>query len=91
MVKFSLGLPVWEKCGFRIGKKIPKHYEEAGTVQRPEDLEPAKMLLRLAMWKLEMCTAASERKRAIQFGARTAKMDPGRGKTKGTDVLMPIN
>ena len=88
LVKFSLGLPVWEKCGFRAGKKIPKHYEASSKVSRPEDLEPAKILLRLAMWKLGMFTASSERKRAIQFGARTAKMDKGQGKTKGTDVLV---
>lgn len=88
LVKFSLDLPVWEKCGFRIGKKIPKHYEENSRVEMPEDLEPAKLLLRLAMWKLGMRNAASERKRAIQFGARTAKMDIGKGRTKGTDVLV---
>ena len=91
LIKFSLGLPVWEKCGFRAGKSIPKHYEEAGRVDKPEGLESAKMLLRLAMWKLGMRTAASERKRAIQFGARTAKMDLGKGKTKGTDVLSPTS
>jgi hypothetical protein len=35
-----------------------------------------------------MRTAASERKRAIQFGAKTAKMDIGKGRRKGTDVLV---
>ncbi|KIW95180.1 uncharacterized protein Z519_03764 [Cladophialophora bantiana CBS 173.52] len=88
LVRFSLGLPVWEKCGFRSSKRVSKHYEEVGRVEKPEDLEPSKMLLRLAMWKLGMRTVASERKRAIQFGARTAKMDIGRGRTKGTDVLV---
>lgn len=87
-VRFSLDLPVWEKSGFRPGKNIPKHYEAVGRVAGPENLEPAKMLLRLAMWKLNMKSAASERKRAIQFGARTAKMDAGKGRTKGTDVLV---
>ncbi|KAJ9607738.1 hypothetical protein H2200_007816 [Cladophialophora chaetospira] len=90
-VRFSLGLPVWEKCGFRPGKHMPKHYEECSQVTKPEDLEPAKMLLRLAMWKLGMHSTATERKRAIQFGARTAKMDIGKGRTKGTDVLMPTS
>lgn len=89
LVKFSLALPVWEKCGFRAGKHIPKHYEEVGRAAKPEALEPAKMLLRLAMWKLGMPIAATERKRAIQFGAKTAKMDFGMGRTKGTDVLEP--
>jgi asparagine synthetase B (glutamine-hydrolysing) len=87
-VRFSLGLPAWEKCGFRAGKKIPKHYEEISRSAKPEELEPTKMLLRLALWKLEMPKAASERKRAIQFGARTAKMEVGKGRAKGTDTLM---
>ncbi|EXJ58598.1 hypothetical protein A1O7_06025 [Cladophialophora yegresii CBS 114405] len=87
LVKFSLALPVWEKCGFRVGKKIPRHYEQTGRVTQPEDLEPAKMLLRLAAWELGMRTVASERKRAIQFGAKTAKMDVGKGRVKGTAVL----
>ncbi len=86
-VRFSLSLPVWEKCGFRAGKSVPKHYEALGTASKPEDLEPAKMLLRLAMWQLGMRRTAGERKRAIQFGARTAKMDVGKGRTKGTDIL----
>ncbi|ETI22436.1 hypothetical protein G647_06511 [Cladophialophora carrionii CBS 160.54] len=87
LVKFSLALPVWEKCGFRVEKKIPKHYEQVGRATQPEDLEPAKMLLRLATWELGMRTVASERKRAIQFGARTAKMEVGKGRMKGTHVL----
>lgn len=86
-VRFALDLPVWEKAGFRTDKGIPKHYEELQTVHSPEDLEPAKMLLRLVMWDLGMKRAASERKRAIQFGAKTAKMGAGKGRTKGTDLL----
>ena len=87
LVNYSLGLPVWEKCGFRPGRNAPKHHEEVAQADKPEDLEPAKALLRLAMWKLGMRRAALERKRAIQFGAKTAKMDVGKGRTKGTDVL----
>lgn len=86
-VRFSLALPVWEKTGFRPEKKIPNHYEDSLQVETPEGLEPAKALLRLAMWQLGMRKAATERKRAIQFGARTAKMDIGKGRTKGTDIL----
>jgi len=89
-VLFALDLPVWEKAGFRTEKGIPKHYEGLMTVNGPEDLEPAKMLLRLAMWDLGMKRAASERKRAIQFGAKTAKMGTGKGRTKGTDILDTI-
>ncbi|KIW18346.1 hypothetical protein PV08_02634 [Exophiala spinifera] len=86
-VRFSLDLPVWEKAGFRRGRPVPKHHEATGLASTPGDLEPAKMLLRLAAWRLGLRRAAAERKRAIQFGARTAKMDAGKGRTKGTDVL----
>lgn len=86
-VRFALDLPVWEKAGFRAGKPIPKQDEERKVIDQPDDLEPAKMLLRLLMWDQGMKRSASERKRAIQFGAKTAKMSAGKGKTKGTDVL----
>lgn len=51
-------------------------------------LEPAKRALRVLAWKLDMKQVAAEKKRAIQFGARTAKMETG--KTKGTHVLGPL-
>ena len=86
-VQFALDLPVWEKCGFRPGSKTPKHYEQISNAAKIEDLEPSKLLLRTALWTLGMETAASERKRAIQFGARTAKMDLTSGKRKGTEAL----
>jgi asparagine synthetase B (glutamine-hydrolysing) len=88
-VKFTLELPVWEKCGFRPGKPVPKHFEEKKKVGNSAELDPAKMLLRLAAWQLGMKGAAAEKKRAIQFGARTAKMESGGGRKKGTDVLQP--
>ena len=77
LVSWALRLPVWEKCGF-------------GQVDICEDgsiplLEPGKKLLRLLAWKLGLRNAAAEKKRAIQFGARTAKMEVG--KTKGTQTL----
>jgi asparagine synthetase B (glutamine-hydrolysing) len=73
-VKWTLGSPVWEKCSF--GMEV---------AEGEPDLEPGKHLLRLLMWKLGMHGAAREKKRAIQFGARTAKMVIGR--TKGTDAI----
>ena len=85
-IDFALGLPAWEKCGFRLGKAIPKHFDVTVAPERPEDLHPEKMLLRHAMWQLGMKGAAAEKKRAIQFGARTAKMYGGR--TKGTDLVV---
>lgn len=84
-VEFALGLPGWEKCGFRPGKTIPKHFENTASAETREELHPEKMLLRCALWQLGMKKAAAEKKRAIQFGARTAKMHAGR--TKGTDLI----
>ena len=77
LVSWALRLPVWEKCGFG----------QVDTCQNGCDplLEPGKKLLRLLAWKLGLTKAAAEKKRAIQFGARTAKMEVG--KTKGTQIL----
>lgn len=81
LVSWALQLPITEKCGF--GQTPPPSNEDA-QVECPE-IEPGKKLLRLLAWKLGMKVAAVEKKRAIQFGARTAKMQSGR--TKGTQVL----
>ena len=77
LVNWALRLPVWEKCGF-------------GQVDICEDgrtplLEPGKRLLRLLARELGLQNAASEKKRAIQFGARTARMEVS--KAKGTQIL----
>ena len=76
LVSWALRLPVWEKCGFG------QDTYEAGSIPQ---LERSKRLLRLLAWKLGLRNAAVEKKRAIQFGARTARMEPG--KTKGTHIL----
>ena len=84
-LKWALQLPVWEKCGFR------KDPEPNGTAPSPTDdaevlqLEPAKLALRLLASKLGMASVSREKKRAIQFGSRTAKMESGR--SKGTQLL----
>ena len=77
LVSWALRLPVWEKCGFGQADIC-----EDGSIPL---LEPGKKLLRLLAWKLGLRNAAVEKKRAIQFGARTAKMEVG--KTKGTQTL----
>lgn len=46
-----------------------------------------KHILRELARKLGLASAAEEPKRAIQFGAKTAKMEIGLGKAKGTDSL----
>lgn len=81
LVTWALKLPVWEKCGFRK----PQRPEGEDISRENLKLEPAKRTLRLLAWKLGMKGAAMEKKRAIQFGARTAKMEVG--KTKGTQEL----
>lgn len=73
-VSWVVQMPVWEKCGFGV----------------PEDalapaLDAEKKALRLVALRLGMSGVAREKKRAIQFGSRTAKMEKGR--TKGTDAL----
>lgn len=77
LVTWALSVLVWEKCGFGE-RQIPE------TDEFPK-LEPGKKVLRLLAWQLGLQGAAAEKKRAIQFGARTAKMKAG--KTKGTATL----
>ncbi|KKP03000.1 hypothetical protein THAR02_04879 [Trichoderma harzianum] len=74
LVKWAIELPAWEKCDF----------DNPGT---GSDLEPEKRVLRLLADSLGMRYVAAEKKRAIQFGARTAKMESG--KVKGTTLLLP--
>ncbi|KAI4254561.1 MAG: hypothetical protein LQ352_003032 [Teloschistes flavicans] len=76
-LRWALPLPVWEKCGF--GQDQPSESDGEPF------LEPSKKLLRLLAWKLGIKSAAVEKKRAIQFGSRTAKMEAG--KTKGTETI----
>ncbi|KAH3969741.1 hypothetical protein HBH64_083160 [Parastagonospora nodorum] len=78
-IALALRSPVQTKCDFA-----------SPQVQESEDpahfLEPAKRALRGMAWQLGMKKVAAEKKRAIQFGSRTAKMETG--KTKGTHVLV---
>lgn len=74
LVKWAIELPAWEKCDF----------DNPGT---GSELEPEKRVLRLLADSLGMRSVAAEKKRAIQFGARTAKMESG--KVKGTTLLLP--
>ncbi|KUJ20327.1 uncharacterized protein LY89DRAFT_440735 [Mollisia scopiformis] len=76
LVKWAVECPVSQKCGFRIN---------AQPSQQDSKLEPGKKILRLLAYELGMHSVAMEKKRAIQFGARTAKMEVG--KTKGTTLI----
>lgn len=77
-IALALRLSVAEKCDF--GQPEHQLSDDASVV-----IEPAKRILRLLAYQLGMKRVAMEKKRAIQFGARTAKMETG--KTKGTHVL----
>ncbi|EXM24164.1 hypothetical protein FOTG_08661 [Fusarium oxysporum f. sp. vasinfectum 25433] len=71
-VKWAIESPVWEKCDFE-------------TPGGEGNLDAEKRVLRLVAQSLGMSSVSKEKKRAIQFGARTAKMESG--KVKGTTVL----
>ncbi|KAM0511184.1 hypothetical protein ACHAPE_010135 [Trichoderma viride] len=74
LVKWAIELPAWEKCDF--------------DNQGPDcAYDPEKRVLRLLADRLGVRSVAAEKKRAIQFGARTAKMESG--KVKGTTLLLP--
>ncbi|KAI9368567.1 asparagine synthase-domain-containing protein [Aspergillus egyptiacus] len=74
-VAWTVQIPVWEKCGFGVPECPPT---DTG-------IDPEKKALRLLALNLGLSNVAREKKRAIQFGSRTAKMEKGR--VKGTDAL----
>ncbi|RDW75030.1 hypothetical protein BP6252_06172 [Coleophoma cylindrospora] len=78
LVKWAIEAPIWEKCGFIPGLKDVVDGTDSG-------LEPSKKVLRLLAFELGLASVSKEKKRAIQFGARTAKMETGR--TKGTSLI----
>ncbi|KAG6268010.1 hypothetical protein E4U48_004869 [Claviceps purpurea] len=81
-VRWAIGLSVEEKCDFA-------HPEVEGESEGEGQAlpEPGKRILRLLAQELGMVEVAREKKRAIQFGARTAKMESG--KVKGTTLISP--
>lgn len=78
-VSWVLRTPVWGKCGFGV----PESPDVSSGAER--GIDPEKKALRLVALRLGMEQVSREKKRAIQFGSRTAKMEKGR--TKGTDAL----
>ncbi|KAK3897643.1 hypothetical protein C8A05DRAFT_19629 [Staphylotrichum tortipilum] len=72
LVKWAIDTPAWEKCDFENGEEI-------------SGVEPGKRVLRLLALNMGMEKVAREKKRAIQFGSRTAKMESGR--VKGTTLI----
>ncbi|OIW31646.1 hypothetical protein CONLIGDRAFT_571516 [Coniochaeta ligniaria NRRL 30616] len=72
LVKWAIETPAWEKCDFDNAEEI-------------SGVEAGKRVLRLVARELGMEQVAREKKRAIQFGSRTAKMESGR--VKGTMLI----
>ena len=73
VVLWPLQAVVSKKSGFA-------HRSQHGPIT-----DPSKQLLRFLAWRLGLRGAAREKKRAIQFGARTARMEVG--KRKGTQIV----
>ncbi|OTA91298.1 hypothetical protein M434DRAFT_389027 [Hypoxylon sp. CO27-5] len=71
LVRFAINSPVWEKCDFQ-------------NQFHPAVIDPAKRVLRLLADKLGLPVIAREKKRAIQFGSRTAKIESSTGRRRGT-------
>lgn len=82
-VSWATQTPVWERCGFGTAKAEPVSDHELDRIA--ESLDSEKKALRLLALKLGMVQTAQEKKRAIQFGSRTAKMESGR--SKGTQTI----
>lgn len=72
LVQWAVAQPFWNKCPF--------------TLLENGDVSADKRVLRTLARRLGLEGVAKEKKRAIQFGARTAKMEVG--KTRGTDTLV---
>ncbi|KAI1456857.1 asparagine synthase-domain-containing protein [Annulohypoxylon moriforme] len=71
LVRFAISSPVWEKCDFQ------NQFHQAV-------IDPAKRVLRLLADKLGLPVIAREKKRAVQFGSRTAKIESATGRRRGT-------
>ncbi|PFH59363.1 hypothetical protein XA68_12471 [Ophiocordyceps unilateralis] len=74
LVRWAIESPISDKCDF-------------ANPGPDGGIEPGKRVLRLLAGELGMGKVAMEKKRAIQFGARTAKMESAR--TKGTSLISP--
>ncbi|GAB1319183.1 Asparagine synthase [Madurella fahalii] len=72
LVRWAIETPAWEKCDFENNEGV-------------SGVEAGKRVLRLLALELGMESVAREKKRAIQFGSRTAKMESGR--VKGTTLI----
>ncbi|KAI2629485.1 asparagine synthase-domain-containing protein [Xylaria nigripes] len=77
-VNFAITSAVWEKCDFE-------------NTFHPAVIDPAKRILRLLADQLNLPVAARQKKKAIQFGSRTAKIESSTGRLRGTaQVVLPF-
>lgn len=85
-----LRMPVWEKCGFGLPEPEPRPLgtQTPGEREREDGIDPEKRALRLLALRLGLEGVCRNKKRAIQFGARTAKMERGKTRTRGTDEIV---
>jgi asparagine synthetase B (glutamine-hydrolysing) len=83
-VAWATQTPVWERCGFGTAKPSPASLDGDLDLVASQ-LDSEKKALRLVALALGMKQVAREKKRAIQFGSRTAKMESR--KSKGTQLL----
>ncbi|KAI2783537.1 asparagine synthase-domain-containing protein [Daldinia loculata] len=77
LVRFAISTPVWEKCDFQ-------------NQFHPAVIDPAKRVLRLMADKLGLSVISREKKRAIQFGSRTANIESRTGKRRGTAAITEL-
>ncbi|KIV99213.1 uncharacterized protein PV09_09077 [Verruconis gallopava] len=79
VIAWAMNAPIWEKVGFGFAQTD----NEEGLLEHAA-LDD-KLILRCIAKKLGMANVAEEKKRAIQFGSRSAKMESGR--TKGSEKI----
>ncbi|KAF2171291.1 hypothetical protein M409DRAFT_63634 [Zasmidium cellare ATCC 36951] len=82
IVGWALSITVTDKCDFGA---VATDDGDQSDADGSKHIEHGKKVLRCLALRLGMKQVAKEKKRAIQFGARTAKMETG--KTKGTTLL----
>ena len=85
LVRWALNLATWQKCGYMENA----NNTQIGDSHREDILSADKLILRLAAQHVGLKNTARKAKRAIQFGARSAKMESGR--TRGTHQLHSIS
>ncbi|KAI9801980.1 MAG: hypothetical protein M1825_003036 [Sarcosagium campestre] len=85
LLSWALACPVSERSGFGGSEDGELLLASNNGDEIDIQMEPGKRCLRLLAIKMGLPSVAQEKKRAIQFGSRSAKMEKGR--TKGTQMV----